>query len=62
MGLFGKLHELLERRKGDSVAPDPAAADATEFDDLIVQTDNSGEEGQPVEDQDPNYVPEGSVR
>lgn len=34
-------------------------ADATEKDGLIEQTDNSGEPGQPEENQDPNYIPGG---
>lgn len=40
----------------------PDVALATENDHLIVQTDNSGEQGFPLENQDPKHFPEGSVR
>lgn len=35
---------------------------ADENDHLIESSDNSGEEGMPVENQDPTWVPEGSVQ
>lgn len=43
---------------------EPAAevALAMESDHLIEPTDNSGEPGQPLENQDPNFIPEGSVQ
>lgn len=36
--------------------------DLSADDHLIEPSDNSGEPGQPEENQDPNWVPEGSVQ
>ena len=40
----------------------PQPIDSTAHDDLIVQTDNSGERGQQAENQDPHHVPDGSIQ
>lgn len=46
----------------DPQQPTDVVVDLTQDDDLIEPSDNSGEPGMPAENQDPAYVPDGSVQ
>lgn len=39
----------------------PEIVDLSDDDDKIAESDNSGEPGMPEENQDPNWIPEGSA-
>lgn len=53
--MLNKLIEAIRRWLGF----EEKVALAMENDHLIVSSDNAGEQGQPVEDQDPLYIPRG---